>query len=433
MKTTKEFALAHKEELIALRRDFHKFPEPGWQEYRTAAKVADYLEKLGYRINIGEDVLCLTSRMGLPGDEETAAAMRRAEEEGAPAKWLEKLAHGKTALVATMEFAKEGPTVAFRSDMDANDVDETKNAEHIPVQLGFASTHKNVMHACGHDAHMSMLLLTAAYIAANKEKFSGKVKLIFQPAEEGVRGARAMRDAGVVDDVDYLFGLHVGLSANKSHTVACMVHGFLATSKLDATFKGVSAHAGANPEAGKNALMAACTATLGLQAMPRTSAGTSRINVGTLQGGTGRNVIPDIATIKLETRGETSEIDQLMKEQAIRLIEGAAAMYDVEVNITEAGGASSAVNTESLSHLVREVAEESELFQEIYPSLNLGGSEDCAYFMERVIANGGQAVYMGLGMNLTAAHHNSKFDVDEDVMPNGVALLTGLAEKLLKK
>lgn len=427
------FAESEKENLVTLRRDFHRHPEPGWLEYRTAAKVADTLEELGYELAVGEEVLALDSRMGLPSKEEAEKAMHRALEEGANPKWVEKMAYGKTAIVATLHFSEEGPVVAFRADMDANDVQETSDEKHIPVQENFVSCHANAMHACGHDAHSAMLLTLAKYIVTQKDAFKGTVKLIFQPAEEGVRGARAMRDAGVVDDVDYLFGLHVGLSADSSHTLACQVNGFLATSKLDAVFKGVSAHAGASPEQGKNALLAACTAALNLQAISRTSEGASRINVGVLNGGTGRNVLPDIATLKLETRGETTAIDAMMKERAIRILEGAAAMQDVEVTITEAGSASGAVNSQELADLVHEVAKETELFHTIIPSVNLGGSEDCAYFMEKVDSRGGQAVYICLGMNLVAPHHNSKFDVDEEVLPNGVALLGALANKLLTK
>lgn len=427
------FAESERENLITLRRDFHRHPEPGWLEYRTAAKVADILEELGYELAVGEEVLTLDSRMGLPSKEDTEKAMKRALKEGANPKWVDKMAYGKTAIVATLRFAEPGPVVAFRADMDSNDVQETEDENHIPVKENFASCHPNAMHACGHDAHSAMLLTLAKYLMKEKEHFKGTVKLIFQPAEEGVRGAKAMRDAGVVDDVDYLFGMHVGLSADESHSLACQVNGFLATSKLDAVFKGVSAHAGASPEQGKNALLAACTATLNLQAISRTSEGASRINVGVLNGGTGRNVLPDIATLKLETRGETTAIDAMMKERAIRILEGAAAMQDVEVTITEAGGASGTKNSQDLAELVREVAEETGVFEKIIPSVNLGGSEDCSYFMERVIANGGKAVYMCLGMKLVAPHHNSKFDVDEDVLPNGVAILGALATRLLAK
>ena len=140
---------------------------------------------------------------------------------------------------------------------------------------------------------------------------AGTIKLIFQPAEEGVRGARAMVAKGIVDDVDYMFGGHIGFKATKSDSLVCLTGGFLATTKLDASFKGESSHAGAAPERGRNALLAAAASCIALHSISRHGQGASRINVGVLQAGTGRNVLPDVGLIKMETRGANTEINDL--------------------------------------------------------------------------------------------------------------------------
>ena len=108
---------------------------------------------------------------------------------------------GKTGVMGVMEFDKPGPTVALRFDMDANDLVEAEDENHRPYTAGFASVNKGAMHGCGHDGHTAIGLTVARILAVLKEDLAGKVKLIFQPAEEGVRGAKAMVAKGIVDDV----------------------------------------------------------------------------------------------------------------------------------------------------------------------------------------------------------------------------------------
>ena len=177
---------------------------------------------------------------------------------------------------------------------------------HRPFKEGFNSLHHNEMHACGHDGHVTVGLAVAKLIADNKDSMAGTIKLVFQPAEEGVRGARAMVAKGIVDDADYMFGGHIGFKATVSGTIVCLTGGLLATTKLDAHFKGMSSHAGAAPEEGRNALLAAAAASVAMHSISRHGQGASRINVGVLQAGTGRNVLPDVALIKMETRGANS-------------------------------------------------------------------------------------------------------------------------------
>ena len=416
-----------KDEMVERRRDLHRHPETGWTEFRTASMIIGELKKLGYDVKFGADVIDEKSMMGVPSEAELVDYMQRAINEGADPELVKKMAGGKTGIVATLKTDKPGKTVAFRFDMDCNDVEEERCDEHRPAKEGFASEHKKAMHACGHDGHVTIGLSAAKLLAANKARLAGTVKLIFQPAEEGVRGAFAMMNAGVVDDVDYLFGGHIGFKATADNCLVTMTDGFLATTKLDAEFTGVSAHAGAAPEQGKNALLAAAQAAISLNTIPRHSKGSSRINVGVLNAGTGRNVVPDIAAIKLETRGATTEIDEYMVTEAKRILNACAAMYDVKVKITMAGAAPACFADKELGHEVAELIEEKCHYDEVVEYVDMGGSEDCGYFMERVQQHGGRALYMMYGTKIAAGHHNSHFDFNEDCLWKAAATITEIA------
>jgi len=423
--SVKDFVQQRRDDFIAMRRDFHMYPEPAWLEYRSASKVAEKLIALGYDVALGADVLDLDSRMGLPSEEVMKAAMARAMDEGADPELVEKMGYGKTAIVATMKFSDDGPVVAFRADMDSNDVIESKASNHTPAKKGFRSRHEKAMHACGHDTHMTMGLGLAEYIATHKDGLKGTIKLIFQPAEEGVRGAKAMVEAGVVDDVDLMFGMHIGFNENLSNCFACSDHGFLATTKLDAVFHGYSAHAGGSPEKAQNAMLAGCTAVINLQAIARHSGGASRMNVGVFESGTGRNVTPDVATLKLETRGATTEINDYM-------IERTKTIHDCTFEITKQGETPAGRISDDLAREVQEIIEPLGIFKEVPFDYSGGGSEDCAYFLNRVIDRGGRATYMVLGSAIKAPHHNPLFDIDEEDMLNGIVALGTIATHYLK-
>ncbi len=422
-----EQAQALREEMTARRRNLHQHPETGWTEFRTASMVIKELRQLGYEVSFGAEVVDEASMMGVPSVAELEQYMARAVSEGADPELVKQMAGGKTGVVAVLRSGKPGKTVAFRFDMDCNDVEEERGAGHRPAQEGFASCHTKAMHACGHDGHVTIGLAAAKLIAANREQLAGTVKLIFQPAEEGVRGAYAMVNAGVVDDVDYLFGGHIGFKATADNALITMTDGFLATTKLDAVFKGVSAHAGAAPEQGKNALLAAAQAAISLNTISRHSQGSSRINVGVLNAGTGRNVVPDIASLKLETRGATTEINNFMVREARRMLEACAAMYDVQLQVSMAGAAPACLADKELGHEVAELAKAKCSYEQVLEYVDMGGSEDCGYFMERVQQKGGQALYMMYGTQIAAGHHNSHFDFHEDCMWKAAATLTEIA------
>lgn len=422
-----------KKELVECRRDLHRHPEPAWTEFRTAALAAAELQRLGYEVHCGSEVIVESAMMGVPSPEVLKKAQEQAIAEGADPKWVEKMNGGKTGVMGVMHFAKPGKTVGIRFDMDCNDVDECKEEGHRPVKEGFRSLHPNCMHACGHDGHVTVGLATAKFIAEHKDEMAGTFKIFFQPGEEGVRGAKAMVASGVADDIDYFLSGHIGFNAERDNIFVCMTGDFLATTKLDAHFAGVSAHAGAAPEQGKNALLAAAQSCVSLHSISRHGKGVSRINVGVINAGTGRNVLPDVGTIKLETRGATTEINDYMVNESKRMIKAAADLYDVKVSIEEVGGAPSCSLDREMGKEIYDVISAEHVFEEVIPETSFGASEDCSYFMERVQQHGGQAVYMMFGTKRAAGHHNMKFDFNEDCLPKGVGVMFTLIKHFLNK
>jgi len=418
------------DQLIKWRRDFHKFPELGFLEMRTASIVAGILDDLGFDLAMGKDVMSAEHMMGKPSDEETKEHYEWAKANGANLKFLDKFSEGYTGIVATMETDKQGPTIGFRVDMDALPIHESEDDDHFPHVKGFRSTKPQTMHACGHDAHTSIGLGLATLIAENKANLAGTIKLIFQPAEEGTRGARSMAEAGVIDDVDYFIATHIGTGVEHKHFLAAK-NGYLATSKLNVTFSGVSSHAGGQPHRGKNALLAAASATLNLYAIARHSEGASRINVGEFHAGSGRNIIADQAELVMETRGETTEINEYMLENVKSVIAGAAKMHGVDYDIETVGQAISSTCSPNLTQILHEVAEESPLIEKsTLKSDAPGGSEDATYFINRVQELGGEATYCTVGTDLPAGHHHPKFDINEDSLLGAVQVLFASITKI---
>lgn len=414
-------------QLIKWRRDFHQHPELGFLEMRTSTIVASYLEELGFDIKIGKEVMNPNYTMGKPNKEETNSHYRWAKNNGAIEKYLDKVSEGYTGIVATLTTDKEGPTVAFRVDMDALPIYESEDSDHFPLQEGFRSVN-NEMHACGHDVHTSIGLGLATLLNEHKDELTGTIKLLFQPAEEGTRGARSMMEAGVVDDVDYFIASHIGTGVPFNHFLGSN-NGFLATSKLDVSFKGVSSHAGGQPEDGKNAMLAAANAVINLNAIPRHSGGATRINVGEMHAGSGRNVIADRASLKIETRGTTSELNDYMKQYAESIIKGAAQMFQVDYHIETVGEGVSAKGSTELAKVLVNAAESAGLVPELEED-KPSGSEDATFFINRVQERGGLASYCIFGTDLAAGHHNEKFDVNEKSMLPAVQTLFETAKLL---
>lgn len=274
------------EEMTRLRREIHRRPEEGWTEFETQWKVFRALEALGWTIRMGLDVVRPEAVMGRNA-ELVEKAMVRAAEHGVPESFL-KATGGYTGLTANFDTGREGPVTGFRFDMDCVLVEELHDASHLPAAEGFDSEIPGHMHACGHDAHTATGVTLAHWITDHKDELKGRFRLIFQPAEEGTRGAAPMAAAGVVDDLNWFFGAHVGCNCRIGEA-SVVKKGFLATTKIDIEFTGMPSHAGSDPEKGRSALMAAAAAAVMMQGIPRhgegdrasPSAGSWRARAGT--------------------------------------------------------------------------------------------------------------------------------------------------------
>ena len=418
--------------LVATRRDFHKYAEAGWTEFRTASLIARRLHDLGFEVKAGRDVVNDADRMGVPDEAVLERHYQRALEQGGDPEFLPLLRGGFTGVVGILDCGP-GPVIGMRFDIDAVDMPESDAADHRPLQEGFASVNPDAMHSCGHDGHATIGLGVAAALIEFKEQLKGTVKLVFQPAEEGVRGAKAVVGSGILDDVQFMLGSHLG-SGTPTGVVSGGRGSFLATSKFDAYFTGAPAHAGGKPEGGHNAILAAATAVLNLYAIPRHSGGATRINVGRLNAGSGRNVIPPSAHLAIETRGFTSELEEHMYNYARRVLESAADMHGCTLNIRAMGGAKSGASDLALVDRVNRVAEQISDFTFVQQGLaGGGGSEDYTYMMARVQQNGGQATFMSIGADINGAgHHTAEFDFDENALKGAVKLFVAAAYDIMQ-
>jgi aminobenzoyl-glutamate utilization protein A len=407
--------------LSTLRRDLHRRPEPAWREFYTTARIVRELDEMGVDdVLVGSELLADGQRIGLPEDPELEEWLERARELGADAALLDRMAGGYTGALATVDRG-EGPTVALRVDIDGLPRSEATSEDHRPVSEGFRSRNEGAMHACGHDAHATIGLGVLEQILDGD--FAGTLKLVFQPAEEVIGGGRPIAESGHLDDVDYLLAVHVGLDHPTGEVVAG-IDGFLAVSNLEATFTGEPAHAGGHPNEGRNAVLAMATAVQNLHAIPRHESGATRINAGTVGGGTASNIVPEEAFIQGEVRGETTELMEYTRDHARRVVENAAAMHDCEVSVDHDGEAPSAESDEFLVERVAAVAERSDRVADVCYRDSLGGSEDATFLMRRVQEQGGKAAYVGIGTDHPGGHHTATFDVDEESLAIGVEVLT---------
>lgn len=417
-------------QLISWRREFHRFPEIGWSEFWTTSRIADYLESLGcFDILLGKQIInpdFVRGRKQAVVDK----GLANAKAYGANEKWLAKM-DDYTGCVAVFDSGKPGKTVALRFDIDCVNVTETRDPNHIPNKEGFASINDGFTHACGHDSHITMGLGTALWIAQNKDKLTGKVKIVFQPAEEGVRGAAAIAASGVIDDADYFIASHIGFCADSGYIIANPKN-FLCTTKIDIRYHGKPAHAGAAPHLGRNALLAAAHAVTQLHGIARHGEGMTRINVGVLKAGEGRNVIPTTAELQLEVRGENKAINDYMTEQVMQIAKGISISFDVDYETEIVGEAVDMNNDPELVQLVETVVKETTSAQCIPDGFPFNGSEDATILGRRVQAHGGKAIYFILGADRTAGHHEAEFDFDENQMLTGVNIYSGVLARLLK-
>lgn len=414
------------EELIRLRRHFHKYAEPAWMEFLTTAKIIEELKNYNLDLYYGKEIY-FNKRMGLP--EKSILESYKNSISISDIEKKEEILDSYTGLIAVLDTKKIGPNIGFRFDIDANELCESNSLGHLPNILNFSSKNSFAMHACGHDAHMSIGIELAKILASNINKLKGKIIFIFQPAEEGVRGAYSLMNNPIIDKLDYLAGMHIGMDV-KSGEIGVGSHGFLATKKIDIIFKGKATHAGASPEKGHNALLAASSAVLNFNSLAQHSMGEARINVGKLNAGSGRNIIANKAKIEMEIRGENDHIISYLYDGVNRIVEGSAISYDCSYEIEIKGQAPSLISydEEFIKNLRNYYKEKSYKLVDA----NLKGSEDIAYLLNEVRKAGGKTVHFILGSNLKDSHHSEEFDINEKDMLRGVDLMVDFVKYIEK-
>ena len=401
---------AARAELISDRRQLHAHPEEGWCEFETTWFIVRRLKALGLTVKAGIDVIEPAAVMGR-NPALVEAAQKRAASHGVPEDFIASL-KGYTGAMAVCETGRPGPVTALRFDIDSLPIEETEAPEHEANQGHYRSEYKGFSHACGHDGHTAVGLALARWISENRDQLKGTVKILFQPAEEGVRGAAAMAAKGIVDDVDWFAGGHIGCSAPLGE-VGVSHFGYLATTKFDLELFGTAAAAG-SPEKGKSALMCAAALCMSLGSLPGHSQGITRVQIGKLISGTGRNIVADHAYMQLEVRGETTEINDYMAKNVEQTVAGLAQAYGVRAQLTRMGEAVTYKGDEEAVELLKACAAEVPGVKSVVDMNAKIGSEDCSMLIRRVQEHGGKAAFCYYGCN-HHGHHCSDFCIQDEV------------------
>ncbi len=372
---------AHQEELISLRRDFHQFPELGFQEHRTATVVENYLRGLG----------------------------------------LEPKRVAKTGVVALIQGAQSGPTLLLRADMDALPIHEEKEVDYVSKVPG-------TMHACGHDAHMAMLLVAAKILANHRENIKGNIKLVFQPNEE-VAGAEVMIEEGVLDEpkVDAAVGLHVWptIRSGKIGITEGTVMAGLDVFKV--TIHGKGGHTG-QPENAVDPILAAANLIMTsqmIQTREISNLQSTIIMFGKINGGTKSNIIPDQVTLEGSLRflyQNGPDSCEQPTERFKRIVQQVCKTHRCTCTIDITHENKPLVNDSSLVSLARKTASKVFANKECVIDNTSIASEDFSAFSTHV-----PGVYMFLGTGDPEKEsdiplHNPLFSIDEDALTNGVAM-----------
>lgn len=373
-----------------LRRDFHRHPELGFQEVRTAGIVARDLTELGLEVSTGI---------------------------------------GKTGVVATLEGARPGPVLLVRFDMDALPIQEETGAE-------YASETPGVMHACGHDGHTAIGLTVAKMLEAHKDELGGTVKLVFQPAEEGLGGAEAMVADGVLDQPKPGQSLSLHLWNDKPLGWIGVTPGpaMSASDRFTVKIIGRGGH-GAAPYITIDPVVAGAQVITALQNIVSRNVDpleAAVVTVTSMVGGEAFNVIPESVVLKGTIRTFNPEVRSIVMERFEAIASG----------VSNAMGCQAEVDLKSITPAVSNdpviAAQVFEVANKIYPQAEIStdertmGSEDMAYMMDDI-----PGCYFFIGSadherGLDAGHHHPKFDFNEGALTTGAALMASVVQDFLK-
>ena len=377
---------AIKDILIQWRRDFHQYPELGFEEHRTSSIIAETLISFG-----------MSPKTGV----------------------------GKTGVTADLNFG-EGPTIALRADMDALPMQETSG-------LSFSSKHDGVMHACGHDGHMAMLLGAAKILSQMDKELTGTIRFIFQPAEEGEGGARYMIEDGCLEGVDEIYGIHVW-NYQPVGEVGAKEGPILAAADLfDIIIKGVGGH-GATPQGTVDAVIVAAHLIQALQTIVSRNTNpleSTVITIGEINGGHNFNIIADKVRLAGTTRAYTKENRTMIKRRMQEIIDGIAKSFGAEITFNYTDGYPPTINHAGPVKKVLQAAGKVVGPGAGEPYLSMGG-EDFSYYLQKVP---GCFFFVGSApdgqMQFSTPHHCSHFNMDESALSVGTSVYLHLVEDIL--
>lgn len=390
-------AAAINDQVVGWRRDIHANPELGMQEFRTAALVAEHLEGLGIEVRTGV---------------------------------------GGTGVVGVLRGGRPGPVVALRADMDGLPVTEMADVPFASkARAQWQGREVGVMHACGHDNHVAILMGVAAVLADMRADLPGTVKFLFQPAEEGPGGAAPMIADGALEDPrpDAVFGLHVFPSP--VGTISYRTGGMLASADgLRIVVRGVQTH-GAMPWGGVDPIVTSAQIINGLQTVVSRQVDLTDspaiVTIGQIEGGNRGNIIPDTVLMIGTIRTLNPDTRTLVHERVRRLAERVAEANGAEAEVTIDLGYPVTVNDADLTNrmvpsIQRVVGQRGAV---VMPPAT--GAEDFSYFAEEV-----PGLFIGLGVGsddpaLVHPNHSPFFYADERALPIGVRAMASLAVDFL--
>ena len=374
-------AEALREQLVAWRRDFHMHPELGLQEHRSAGIIAGTLRELGYTVQTGI---------------------------------------AQTGIVGLLEGKQPGPVVMVRVDMDALPIIEGNETEYVSQIPG-------LMHACGHDVHMAMGLGVATLMARRRDEMVGTLKLVFQPGEEGMDGARLMIQDGVLENPppDIFLSVHVW-SDKLVGTIDVTPGTVMAAADMwKCIVRGKGGH-GAMPHQTVDPIVATAQIVTALQTVVSRNVSpleTAVITVSVVHGGDAFNIIPPQVELGGTIRTFTPQVREMVWQRMREVIEGVATACGTEAELEMLSLTPAVINASEVVEVVRAAAEAVVGPENVLSGERTMGSEDAAYFMQDV-----PGCYFFIGAanaerGINAPHHNPRFDIDEDALPLGVAVL----------
>jgi len=382
---------AQADEFIAVRRDIHRHPEMGYKEYRTSDLVAEQLSAWGYQVTRGL---------------------------------------GGTGVVGQLKKGMGTESIGIRADMDALPIEEATG-------LPYASCKVGIMHACGHDGHTAMLLAAAKHIA-QQGVFSGTVNLIFQPAEEGLGGAKKMMEDGLFQQFpcQAIFAMHNMPGQPQGHLVLRDGSAMASSDYVTITLHGKGGH-GAMPHLAADPVVAGSAIVMGLQSIVARNVDPQHmaiITVGAFQAGVANNVIPQTATLRLSVRSLDRDVRVLLEQRITELVHAQAQSYGVTADIDYQRGYPVLVNHPAETDFARTVAEELVgPARVVRQGPALTGSEDFAFMLEEVP---GSYVLIGNGQGPGEGHgacmvHNPGYDFNDKNVAVGAAFWSLLVERFL--